>query len=229
MILIDDMSDHLPCLTVLKNVIHHKNEKLKFKSRCLKGLGRVQDELTATDWSSLEQETNVDIQTELLQTKMKRLLDAHCPEKELTISSKALRREPWLTKGLMTSCKKSRELYKKTLDSVANNSLSVLKYKQYSNTLTRLKRYAKVTYYQSKCAEFRNNTKNLWKIINKITGKINNKTEVIDCIRINKVRCYSLQLIANEFGEFFASIGRTYAKKIPRAKQDTQHYLSKIP
>ena len=229
MILIDDMSDHLPCLTVLKNVIPHKNEKLKFKARCLKGLVRVQEELAAMDWSALEKVTDVDIQTELLQEKMKKLLDAHCPEKELTISSRTLRREPWLTKGLMTSCRKSRELYKKTLDLSTNNCLSVLKYKQYSNTLTRLKRHAKVTYYQSKCAEFRNNTKNLWKIINKITGKVNNKSEVIDCIRIDKVRCYSSQLIANEFGEFFASIGRTYANKIPKAKQDLHYYLSKIP
>ena len=171
MILIDDMSDHLPCLTVLKNVVPYKNEKLKFTARSLKGLGRVQDELMVVDWSPLEQETDVDIQTEILQEKMKKLLDAHCPEKEVSISSKTLRREPWLTKGLMTSCKKSRELYKKTLDLKTNNSLNVIKYKQYSNTLTRLKRYAKVTYYQSKCTEFRNNTKNLWKIINKITGQ----------------------------------------------------------
>ena len=229
MILIDDMSDHLLCLTVLKNVIPHKNERIKFKSRSLKRLGRVQEELAVTDWSLLEQEPDVDIQTEFLQNKLKKLLDAHCPERELTISNKALRREPWMTKGLMTSCRRSRELYKKTLEAVVDKSLCVAKYKQYSNNLTRLKRYAKVTYYQSKCAEFKNNTRRLWKIINKITGKVNNKTEVIDCIKIDKVRCYSSQLIANEFGEFFASIGRNYAKKIPKAKQDIQHYLNKIP
>ena len=229
LILINDMSDHLPCLTVLKNVVPYKNEKVKFKSRSLKGLGRLKEELAVMDWSALENEADVDIQTEFLQNKMRKLLDAHCPETELTISSKTLRREPWLTKGLMTSCKKSRDLYKKTLDPTTNNCLSVLKYKQYSNTLTRLKQYAKVAYYQAKCAEFRHNTKNLWKLINKITGKVNNKCEVIDCIRVDKVRCYSSQLIANEFGEFFANIGRTYANRIPKSKQNPHYYLGKIP
>ena len=132
-------------------------------------------------------------------------------------------------KGTYDQLQEIQRTVQKTLDLTTNNRLSVLQYKQYSNTLSRLKRHAKVAYYQSKCAEFRNNTKNLWKLINKITGKINNKSEVIDCIRIDNITCYSSQLIANEFGKFFASIGRTYANKIPNSKQDPHYYLDKIP
>ena len=38
MILIDDISDHLPCLTVIPNLITNKQHKLKLKTRSLKHL-----------------------------------------------------------------------------------------------------------------------------------------------------------------------------------------------
>ena len=70
--------------------------------------------------------------------------------------------------------------------------------------------------------------KNLWKIINKITGKVNNKLDVIDHIKIDNIRCYNSQLIANEFGYFFSSVGKKYSSKIPKAKLSSTHYLDKI-
>ena len=228
MVLIDDTSDHLPCLTVLKNLIPHRNQKVKFKTRSLKGLCRVQEELAAADWTLLEHEPDVDKQTEYLQTKLEKLLDAHCPVREVSLSNKAIRREPWMTKGLLRSSKKCKDLYKRSLDVKTSCPITRQLHRTYSNTLTRLKRYAKTTYYQEKCTEFKSNTRNLWKIINKITGKVNNKTDVIEYIKIDNVKCYSSQLIANEFGDFFASIGKRYANKIPTAKYDLQHYLNKI-
>ena len=58
LILIDNMSDHLPCLTVLKNLIPLKNEKVKLKTRSLKGLNRVQEELAAIDLSAINVSMN---------------------------------------------------------------------------------------------------------------------------------------------------------------------------
>ena len=68
----------------------------------------------------------------------------------------------------------------------------------------------------------------MWRVINNITGKTNNKTNVIDHIKIEGVRCYNSQLIANKFGKFFSSIGKTYAEKIPKSKLSASHYLEKI-
>ena len=97
-----------------------------------------------------------------------------------------------------------------------------------SHMLTRTKRLAKVKYYTDKCTKYRSNTKNLWKIINKIAGKVNNKCEIIDHIKVDKIRCYSSQLIANEFGRFFSNIGKNYAEKIPELRHNSNHYLGKI-
>ena len=129
----------------------------------------------------------------------------------------------------MSSNKKSKELYKKTLHGQDMKEVEIKKYKEYNSMFTKLRRLAKTKYYNDKCSEYRNNTSKLWKVINAITGKINNKTNVIEHIKVDNVRCYNSQLIANEFGKFFSSIGETYAKRIPQSKLPTNHYLDKIP
>ena len=128
----------------------------------------------------------------------------------------------------MNSVKKSKLLYKKSISRDNKDLNARMKYKDYSTMLTITKRFAKVKYYMDKCTEYRSNTKNLWKIINKIAGKINNKSEIIDYIKVNKIRCYSSQLIANEFGKFFSNIGKNYAEKIPDPIHNRNHYLGKI-
>ena len=126
MVLINDISDHLPCLTVLPNVMTDKQHKQKIKTRSLKNLSRVQEELKKVDWSILECDTDVNSQTIFLQTKIETLLDAHCPEREFVVSYNALRREPWMTKGLMNSRKRSKELYKKSLHKNKDNESNVV-------------------------------------------------------------------------------------------------------
>ena len=69
---------------------------------------------------------------------------------------------------------------------------------------------------------------NYGRVINNITSKINNKSSVIDHIKIDNVRCYNSQLIANEFGKFFSSIGKTYADKIAKSRFPSSYYLDKI-
>ena len=228
MVLIDDTSDHLPCLTMLPNLIRSNRHKQKIKTRSLKHLSRVQDGLRNVDWSILEDDRDVNTQTDFFLKKLTTLLDAHCPEKEFEVSYKTLRREPWMTKGLMNSMKRSKELYKQSLQKNTTNEDIRDQYKNYRNIFSKLKRFAKINYYNSKCEEYRNNTSKLWKVINNITGKISNKSDIIDHIKIKNVRCYSSQLIANEFGEFFSSIGRTYAQKIPKAQFPINHYVDKI-
>ena len=50
-----------------------------------------------------------------------------------------------------------------------------IKYKEYRNKLTHILRRSKEEYYRTKCCEFKRDTAKLWKVINKITQKINDK------------------------------------------------------
>ena len=68
----------------------------------------------------------------------------------------------------------------------------------------------KLTYYQNKCIEFKNNGKKMWKMINKINGKINDKTCVIDHLKINNIKYHTGKDISNQFAKYFSNVGKTF-------------------
>ena len=80
-------------------------------------------------------------------------------------------------------------------------------------------------YYRNKCKEFQQNTKKLWQIINKISGKISDKTTSIDCLSVNGVKHYSGKTIVNTMAKYFANVGNNFANKIPKSSRSVANYL----
>ena len=210
---IDNTSDHLPCIAVLKNILVNKHTKIKIKSRDVRDqrVKTLKDELQKIDWQSFvnnatNKETKLNNTAKQIHTKLCDEIERCCPLVEREIKYCKLRKEPWVSSGILTSIKKSKKLYKVTLmkDSDAKN---VELYKTYNSKLQHLKRRAKAKYYFEKCEEFRSNTKKLWQTINRLCGKSNDKTSVITALMIGKNRCYDTQKIANEFSDYFANVG----------------------
>ena len=75
---------------------------------------------------------------------------------------------------------------------------------------------------------FKNNTKKLWQLINRVIGKENDKSNVIECIKINNIRNYIPKQIANQFRKHYSTLGDKYAKKIPNPQKNIETYLTKI-
>ena len=69
----------------------------------------------------------------------------------------------------------------------------------------------------------------LWRMINEVIGKTNDKTTTIDCLKINNISTYNKQQISNHFGQYFSTVGTTYANKIKQSKTDINSYLKVIP
>ena len=138
-----------------------------------------------------------------------------------------LRREPWLSNGIMKSIKKSKALYKSTLMKGCVDR-TIAKYKEYNCVLQRVKRQSKRNYCYERCTEFRSNTKKLWQTINSLCGKENDKTNVITCLKIDNIRNYDSRSIANEFSKHFANVGKAYADQIPRSNKSIDIYLNKL-
>ena len=78
-------------------------------------------------------------------------------------------------------------------------------------------------YYHNKCSEYKNNTSKLWHTINEIVGKVNDKSCVIDHITVNGVTDYTAA-----YGNFFSTVGKHYAEKIPKSKKHIDDYLAAI-
>ena len=162
-----------------------------------------------------------------LHERLKHNIDHFTPFKTYCINSKKARREPWVSAGIQISIRKSKQLYCSTLHKDATDA-DRAKYKAYATLLQHLKRHSKRMYYCEKCTSFRHNTKKLWGIINDISAKQNDKSSLIDCLRISNVLEYDANKIANKFGEYFASVGKLYSDKVANPVHDWKYYCDKI-
>ena len=138
-------------------------------------------------------------------------IEKHAPETEKRISAKNIIRDPWITRGLLTSLKKQQRLYKHSL--MVKTPAARNKYTHYRNLLKRLIRRSKYKYLHDKCTEYRQDSRKLWTLINKIIGKENNKTHVIESIKSANILRTDPYNITNTFNEFFSTVGMTYAER----------------
>ena len=52
-------------------------------------------------------------------------------------------------------------------------------------------------------------------MINKITHNMNDKSSIIEYLKIGNIDIYDTKLIAEEFAKHFSSVGGRYAKTLP--------------
>ena len=104
-----------------------------------------------------------------------------------------------------------------------------LKYENYHVELCKVKRKARQMYYQNMCQEFRHNSTKLWKLINGITSKLQNKNEFTERISVGNIQYETGPKIANEFAKHFSNIRKKYATCISELKIHYKDYLRCIP
>ena len=94
--------------------------------------------------------------------------------------------------------------------------------------LNKIKRAAKLGYYQQKCIDYKQNTKKLWGLINKINKKTVDKSTLIPKIKKDNIIYQSGNNVSNILAKYFATIGKTYAEKIKQPLTPLKEYLNKI-
>ena len=89
-------------------------------------------------------------------------------------------------------------------------------------------RHTKVAYFQDQCHEYRAQTKKLWHMINEISRKSNDKSCLIDYLKIDGLKEYNANRISNGFANYFANVGKRFANQIPTPKKHINEYLKKL-
>ena len=138
------------------------------------------------DWSEQLMDGSVSVNMTKIHNVLTSIVDRCIPVKSRKIDSKKLRKEPWLISGIKMSVDKNKKLYAKMLRKDVDSDI----YRVYNNNLRKIIRTAKRKFYQEKCAEFKSHTKKLWGLINEISGKRNDKSTLIEYLRIGDVNEY---------------------------------------
>ena len=173
---------------------------------------KIKKELKEIPWEAIMFSDNVDDNFDIFHSQLQECISRNTIEKRITIPFKQRLKEPWMTPGIKKATRKKLYLDKQTLKTKSTQK-DKLKYTEYRNTLQKIIRTAKTTYYNKKCMESRSNIKRLWGIINEIIGNNGNKETTIDAIKVDNILRYNPKTIANELGNYFSNVGRTYAKK----------------
>ena len=226
----DNISDHLPCFVTIRELNMTKKSRLEVTSRDVrpKQLKALKRKLSKNPELLLPQhEKEVNAQFQEFHDTLLREIDRFLPIRTRTINQHAVRQEAWVSAGLLISIKKCKKLYRKHIRKRHNQKL-YQKYKKYNNELKRVKRAAKKSHYENKCNEHKNNTKNLWKTINHVIRKTNNKTETVDSLKIDKLEVFNGTEIANEFAKYFSTVGKNLASKMKCPNTNIATYLKQV-
>ena len=219
LLLLTDISDHLPLITMMRQTRLADKSPLKYESRCLTEdkLNQVRNSLLQKDWVGPLNGTTISDELEKL-----------APKCVINISAKRKYTEPWMTKGLEKASNKKLKLYKVILKP-DHTEEDVMKYKAHRNIYNALKRTAKITYYQEKWKSYKQNTKKLWGLINETIKKTKHHSSIIPFITINGIKPIKAKEIANSFGEFYSTLGAELAGKILPSTTTIDNYISRIP
>ena len=91
---------------------------------------------------------------------------------EIKIKQKKLI-SPWITKGIMKSCKQKQKLYNKFLKLRTKENDKI--YKAYKNLFEAIRKKSERTYKSELLVKYKNGIKNAWEIVNKIISNTINK------------------------------------------------------
>ncbi len=136
---------------------------------------------------------------------------------------KYIKREPWITKGLLISSKKKDELFKTKLSNPTEHN--IIQYKNFNRMLTKLMRTAKTQYYSQLIEDNKFNMKKMWQILNKSIGKQNDKSTFPSSFTINNVQTSDKHKITEGFNKYLSEIGFKTSQNVPISPQNYTHYL----
>ena len=184
-------------------------------------MAALKQKLQDHDWTQDLADPSPSKNMEAIHNMLTTTIDHCIPYKEHTVNHKHIRKEVWLTASIKISVDRNKKLYAKMHKGECTRN----KYTQYNNVLHKTIRCAKLKFYQDMCYEYRSQTKKLWGIINEIAGKNNNKSCLIEYLKINEVREYSAVKISKRFAKYFAGVGKQFTSKIPKPIKSVTDYL----
>ena len=102
-IIINDMSDHLPCLVIIKNHSKCLKENKTITSRPLTdtNFDNINVELSLINWDQEEDFSK-------FHDKLCTIIDTYAPGKENKVSAKKVVQDPWITRCILTSLRKQK-------------------------------------------------------------------------------------------------------------------------
>ena len=228
-IILDDLSDHLACLLILKDQQKslRGSETKVIRNLSSDKIACINSKLTEIDWPTELSNLMTEESFDYFHSILTRTIDEISPEKTVTVKRKQTPKDPWMTKGILKSLSKQKSLYLKQLND--RTAASAHSYKIYRNRLIKKPIHiSKHNYFLNKCKAFKQDSRKLWRLINNTLNQKESKDTCIESLRINNTPKYNAESITTEFCTHFANVGKTFANNLPSPKTSIENYVNKI-
>jgi hypothetical protein len=226
-ILVTDISDHLPNIISTNTIIRTKKTKGVFYKRnyTTANICHLKDNLSKVNWHELLHGNDVNNDYNNFMMKLNELIDECIPLRKCKADRRKEPMLPWITNGLLKSINTKNSLYRLYKKSPTDDHFC--KYKKYRNKLHNLIRKAKRQFYYSKFQKSKNNMKLTWSTINNVLGRSKcNRTQTQFKIE-NGDTVTDPHQISNDFNEYFVNIGPKLADEIGNEHKRFDQYLLK--
>ena len=222
-VLINDMSDHYPCLLSIFPSQFETSVKQTIPVRVYNdnSLHNIKNYLLHCDWSCIHS-LNTDNAYELLCQYIQYALDLFAPYKANTVKPRCSFSEPWMSVKLLKYNRKCMRLCHRAKQSGLTSDVE--KYKNYRRTLNVIKRSEKLTFYTKLFEKIGNDTRTTWSIVNGLSKKYKRNC-MISSLIYDSYTVSDPQSIVNCLNKHFASAGEKVQKNIGTVKQNPLAYV----
>ena len=148
----------------------------------------------------------------------------HCfPLRTIKANKKYIKKEPWMSPGLLTSARTKTRLFNRKLNKPTEQNIN--QYKTYNNIYNKLRRSMKKQHYATIIEENKFNIKKSWDILKQAIGKRNDKRMLPHEFKINNTTISDKQSVANSFNEYFSKIGHETSNNVPSSQHSYSDFM----
>ena len=195
------------------------------KSRCFSehNIHTFKDILEKTNFEHINQINDANAAYKEFMILYHEAFDKAFPLRNVTYKNKRIKREPWITTGIIKSSKTKSKLLAKKLKQPTDENIQT--YKQYNNILTKTKKAMKKAYFQNALNENKYNIKKVWSILKIAISKQSNKSSFPLTFMINDAPISDRSHICESFNDYFSSIGIQTSKNVPKSDKSFSSYM----
>ena len=224
-LLINDLSDHKIIFTFHQNnsYIDKVNKFINIEKRDDSSMNKFVDELTSLNiCDKLDKQLTSDPNNnyEILSGLLKYAREKHLPKKTVKYQKKRHKKSKWISNGILKSINTKDRLYKVLVQTDPANTILYERrkeeFKQYRAELRKSIRKAKRDYYTSIFNRHENDIRKMWGLLNETLNR-NIRKQSSHEFSLNNKTTSDPEVIANEFNQYFATIGSKLAENIPAA------------
>ena len=227
----EDISDHCPILLELSNSQNYitKSSSYVYRSFDPPAIKIFEDSLAAYNWLDFNVKCTLCTDSNVLYNQFHAIfMDKYnnaFPEKVTKLTKSQIRSPPWMSNHLIKCCKKKAHLLRLCRQHATLQSKTT--FTQYRSVLKKAIKTAEKMYYSRAFLENSNNSKKTWSIINNILAAEKCKSRQIIISDLSG-GVYDNFETAQNFNNYFSTLGPKLAAAIPTAHIPFDHYLPNI-